>query len=243
MNGLMIVGTDTGVGKTTLCELLLYDARERGEALGIYKPVCTGSEQGSSGEACWSDIERLHRASGECWSRDDICPQRFSAPAAPPVAAAAEGRQVVEAELSAGLDRWRRLANTVIVEGVGGLLCPVTDCLTIADLALRWSLPLIVVSANRLGTINHTLLTLETAQRRGIQVAGWVLNHTQPADTVSASNAGEIRKHTEVPLLGELAFAGIGELQSGRSSPRMFHGRGVHTLADLMALAQPIAMA
>jgi dethiobiotin synthetase len=239
MNGLMIVGTDTGVGKTTLCELLLADAVARSASVGIYKPVCTGSDLNEQGGEIWSDVERLYRASGERYRREEICPQRFHAPLAPPVAAAIEGQRVDSALLTSGLDRWRQSVDTLIVEGVGGLLCPVTEQLTIADLARHWNTPIVVVAANRLGTINHTLLTLEVAERRGLLVAGWVLNHLQADDGASAiSNAREIRQRTSVPFLGEIPFQAGGELQTAHSSSRMFIGRDVRSLGDILSLAR-----
>ncbi len=241
MNGLMIVGTDTGVGKTMLCELLLADARERGVHVGIYKPVCTGSERDATGHERWSDIERLQAATGGRWATDDVCPQRFRLPAAPPVAATAEGRCVDEGKLNDGLERWRDLAEILIVEGVGGLLCPITERRTISDLAFEWKMPIVVVSANRLGTINHTLLTLELAQRRGLQVAGWVLNHVEQGDSAAtATNAEEIRKRTSIPFLGEIVFASTSELQTGQTSSRMFIERSARSLCDILSLARAV---
>ncbi len=241
MNGLMIVGTDTGVGKTTLCELLLSDAVARRANVGIYKPVCTGSECGTRGNNKWSDIERLHQASGERFGRDDICPQRFHAPLAPPIAAELEGRHIDEELLSAGLERWRTVVDTLIIEGVGGLLCPISERLTIADLAKLWRVPIVVVAANRLGAINHTLLTLEVAERRGLTVAGWVLNHVEPDGAeLAETNVQAIRARTGIVLQAEIPFWGTGELQSSVTSSRMLMGREVQTLADILSLSGAI---
>lgn len=240
-NGLLIVGTDTGVGKTTLCELLLADAAASGARVGVYKPVCTGSEVDSHGHARWSDIERLHAAAGGRFERELICPQRFHAPLAPPVAARLKGREVDEGLLSAGLDAWRPLVDTLIVEGVGGLLCPVTDRLTIADLAQQWRLPLVVVSASRLGTINHTLLTLEVAESKGITVAGWIMNQLDAAGRDAApANITEIVRRTAAPFLGEIASASAGRLHGENALSRMFIGREGVSLSGIVALSRPI---
>jgi dethiobiotin synthetase len=239
-NALMIVGADTGVGKTTLCELLLADAAPAAR-VGIYKPVCTGCEVDSQGHASWSDIERLHTASGGQFQRDLICPQRFDAPLAPPVAAQLEGRCVNEPMLFAGLDVWRSHVDTLIIEGVGGLLCPISDTLTIADLASRWNVPIVIVSASRLGTINHTLLTLEVAEGRGLTVVGWIMNHLDAAGRDAApANIAEIARRTNVPFLGEIAYAASGQLHGEYASSRMINGREGVSLSGIVALSRPI---
>ncbi|MDA1212702.1 MAG: ATP-dependent dethiobiotin synthetase BioD, partial [Planctomycetota bacterium] len=96
----------------------------------------------------------------------------------------------------------------VLVEGIGGLLCPVTETETIADLAVAWDLPLLIVARAGLGTINHTLLTIEGAQQRGLTVKGVLLNETEPVtDDLSAPfNATEIARHTNASIWGVLPY-------------------------------------
>lgn len=241
MKGLMIVGTDTGVGKTTLCELLLTDAVSRGESVGIYKPVCTGSELDNAGNAIWNDIERLHAASGGTFDRDCICPQRFHAPLAPPVAAKCERRDIDSELLVDGLAAWQGRVETLLIEGVGGLLCPVSEEMTVADLSRNFNVPIIVVSANRLGTINHTLLTLEVARQRGLEIAGWVMNHVELGDaTLLASNVTEICRRTDTRFLGEITFQQTHRLQFANHSTKMFAGSPPELLRDIWSFARPI---
>lgn len=241
MNGLMIIGTDTGVGKTTLCEAILTKAVANGQKLGIYKPVCTGSEPDSEGKSLWSDIERLHAACLGVFDRELICPQRFHAPLAPPVAASLEGQQVDVDRLQSGCEAWRQYTDLLLIEGVGGLLCPIAESLTVADLATWWNAPLIVVSSNRLGTISHTLLTLEVAQYRRLKIAGWVMNQIENGnDELLATNTAEIRSRTDVPFLGTLAFDAVHRLQWEKPSSRILTGGDTESVQELLALARPL---
>lgn len=176
MKTLLITGTDTAVGKTWITSLLLRNLAAAGLAIGGYKPVCSGAEHSPENGVFWSDVERLQQAGSTRMEIDVICPQRFLAPLAPPLAAGLEKRVVDETLLLAGLDRWQQHADYVIVEGAGGLLCPISHSLTVADLASQLESPLVVVAANRLGVINHTLLTVQTAMARGLDVAAIILN-------------------------------------------------------------------
>lgn len=200
--GLFITGTDTGVGKTWVTVQIARALRAAGKHVGIYKPVCTGSRT-ESGRVVWDDVEQHLRALGETGSSDRICPQRFHAPLSPPVSARLEGLEVRDDLISSGLRWWFGRVDVLLVEGVGGLLCPLTVSSVIADFAAETRFPLIVVARSGLGTINHTLLTVETAQRRGLSVAGIVLNSPDgPTDTAAArTNRAEIAARTEVPIL------------------------------------------
>lgn len=102
-----------------------------------------------------------------------------------------------------GLDAWRSECDIVVVEGAGGLLCPLTDKLTMADLAAQFGFPLLIVARLGLGTINHTLLTVEVARRRGLRVAGIVFNEPThiSEDLSSESNAAEVAARCDVPVL------------------------------------------
>lgn len=211
MRGLFITGTDTGVGKTEVTCRIAISLRAEGVVVGAYKPVCTGAEhegaRGSS-ELGWRDVDRLFQALGGEFPEERICPQRFAAPLAPPAAARQEGSRVDPALLRAGAEWWRSRAAVLLVEGVGGLLSPLTESETVADLAADLGFPLVIVAADRLGTINHTLLTLEAARRRGLAVAGIVLNRlTAESDPSSESNADEIARRGGAPVLGTLPHA------------------------------------
>ncbi|MEZ6057596.1 MAG: dethiobiotin synthase [Planctomycetaceae bacterium] len=217
MQGLFITGTDTGVGKTHVTTAALRALRKQGIRVGGYKPVCSGarpiSPEGMT--YCWDDVEQIHAALGGEFPRELICPQTYFAPLAPPIAAAQEGREVDAIALRAGALAWRTGVvgsppiELLLVEGAGGFLSPITRFETNADLAVDLQFPVVIVSPNRLGTINQTLLTIEAIRSRGLTVAGVVLNSLSPDDDGSREgNAREIQKFGGVNILGELPFAG-----------------------------------
>lgn len=218
--GLFITGTDTGVGKTHVASIIVRELRSAGHRVGAYKPVCSGAMQASGG-VIWDDIERLRNALGETCPDDAICPQRFLAPLAPPVAARLEGRTVDSELLLAGAQWWNDRADVLVVEGAGGLLAPVTGTATVADLAQEFGYPLVIVSRCGLGTINHTLLTVEASRNRRLPIAGIVLNQSSPEDdrSLAESNAAEIERRGGVPVLGLLDW--------GSSDGLHRHGRPV----------------
>ncbi len=206
MRGLFITATDTDVGKTWITSLIARELVRSGTRVGVYKPACSGAERDGDGEF-WPDLRSLGDATGNAFSIDEMCPQRFRAPLAPPVAAKREGRVVDAKLLRSGVEVFRD-QDCVLVEGVGGLLCPMTDSHTIVDLAADLKFPLLVIARPNLGTINHTLLTLATARQRGLDVCGVVLNQASEAPVDSgfvASNAEQIERFGETQVL---AFCG-----------------------------------
>ncbi|MBT4867151.1 MAG: dethiobiotin synthase [Planctomycetaceae bacterium] len=202
--GLLVTGTDTGVGKTCVASLVARESRKQGLNVGVYKPACSGAEQGADGEPFWADVEELSQATGGAHPHDRICPQCFRAPVAPPVAARLEGREVDNALLTGGVRWWQERVELLIVEGVGGLLCPLSDAKTVADLAEELQLPLLIVARLGLGSINHTLLTVEVAQSRRLSIAGIVLNEVNQPDNLAdeRDDPAEISKLCGVPILG-----------------------------------------
>ena len=185
MQTILVTGTDTGVGKTWLSSLLVRQFRSHGLSVGAYKPVCSGAEHDESGSSIWSDVEVLRSACGDSPPIDLVCPQRFQAPVAPNVAARLEGRDVDDALLLNGVEPWRSRAEWLVVEGAGGIFCPLSNQSTVMDLATGLQAPVIVVAANRLGVISHTRLTVEAIQTRGLSVAAVVLNDTGPTSSQS----------------------------------------------------------
>lgn len=207
--GLIVTGTDTHVGKTAVAAAIVRLLRNEQRKTGAYKPVVSGAVQTVAGPV-WEDAAVLSAALGNEFPLERIAPQRFLLPLAPPVAAEKEERAVDSGLLSAGAEWWRARVDYLVVEGAGGLLSPVTATQSVADLARDLGFPLLIVARAGLGTINQTLLTCEAAERRGLSIAGIVLNQSQPAaagDEVSvADNAREIAARTTAPLLGTLAF-------------------------------------
>ena len=209
--GLFITGTDTGVGKTYIAALIARLLAKTGRCVGVYKPAASGCAADAQGRLVSDDAVALWESAGRPGDLEHVCPQRFSAPLAPHLAARAEGRTIDATLLRTGLDYWRQRSDIVLIEGAGGLMSPLGDEEYVADLALGFGFPLVVISRNVLGTINATLQTLFTARayRGGLSVAGVVLNQPHPpaADDISiASNPGEIAARSTAPLLATVEF-------------------------------------
>ncbi|WP_437224889.1 dethiobiotin synthase [Planctomicrobium sp. SH661] len=212
MHGLFITGTDTGVGKTYLTCLLARRLAQRGLSVGVYKPACSGAdEEGQS----WPDLDRLSQAIDGRFPLDWICPQAFLAPLAPPAAARLEGKSVDSQLLRSGVDRWKGAVDVLLVEGVGGWMCPLTDSETIADLARDLRFPVLTVAANRLGMISQTLLTLQAVKFSGLPTAGAVVNQADSGDDgTSDSNMRLLRQLSNVPLFGPVSWNAAGTERS-----------------------------
>ncbi|MCE9577848.1 MAG: dethiobiotin synthase [Deltaproteobacteria bacterium] len=193
MIGAFITGTDTDVGKTHItCALAAELAREK--RVAAVKPVESGCTEGPGGLVA-SDAEKIAAAAGGWQSADGRCLYRFAAPLAPAVAARLVRRSVDIAECVGFVKAVAAEADLVLVEGAGGWRVPLTDEETIADLARRLGLPVLIVGRAGLGTINHTVLTAEAVARDGCELLGVVLS-VRPGDSLSAamSNADEIAR-------------------------------------------------
>lgn len=198
--GVFIGGTDTGVGKTRVGVALVRALRARGLRVGAMKPVETGV--GDEGPA---DARALREAAGGSDPLDDVCPQRFAMPAAPSVAARAEGRSLDLTAIDAAHARLRERHDFLVVEGAGGLLVPLDTEHCMADLARRFGLPLLLVARAALGTINHTRLTLEAARARGLEIAGLVVCHADGVlSAADAANLAELRERERALWVGEI---------------------------------------
>jgi len=203
--GLFITGTDTDVGKTYVACMIARQMVRRGVSVGAYKPACSGAEIDHSGTSVWRDVVELSKAIGGC-DLSRISPQCFRAPLAPPVAAKLEGTNVNSNLLRTGAQWWHGQVDLLLIEGAGGLLCPMTESETVADLAADFGYPLIIVARLGLGTINHTLLTAEAAQHRGLAIAGIILNEGDlpVAEAQAKTNPAELAARCKIPLLGVL---------------------------------------
>jgi len=205
MKTLFVSGTDTEVGKTWVSAHILRALRRSGRRVGAWKPVCSGAVD-CNGRRIWQDIQALADAiEGNAPAEnteyaatliDRICDQRFDLPMAPNIAARHEGRVVSDAILLAGPERWRNHADLVVVEGAGGLLSPASETLLGADLAAQLRMPILLVAANRLGTIHQTLATIEAAQARGLEIKAVILNEVSPQvpKILRDANESELRR-------------------------------------------------
>jgi dethiobiotin synthetase len=190
MKSLFVTGTDTDAGKTWISCLLIRQLTAPAVRVAAYKPACSGADTVDN-TLRWNDIDALADTLGSDTDPAHICPQRFTAALAPNVAARQENRQIDEQLLLNGFRHWQTTADYLVVEGVGGLLCPLSDQTTVADLASAMKIPLLIVAANRLGVINHTALTIDAAEKRHLPIAAVVINETtasQSEDTTVLRN-------------------------------------------------------
>lgn len=200
MKGLFVTGTDTGVGKTHVSAALIRLMTGAGMSVCPRKPVEAGCEV-LDGRRLPADAQRLRQAAGNTSPLERVCPFPLLAPLSPDRAAALEGAhiemdQVVAAcAPQAGCDR-------LLVEGAGGFFSPLTADGLNADLAQRLQLPVLLVVADRLGCINHTLLTLEAIRHRALEVHAIVLNRPQPASAAAAmDNRADLERLTGLPVI------------------------------------------
>jgi dethiobiotin synthetase len=200
--GCFLTGTDTGVGKTHVAALLVKARRRRGiDCVGM-KPICCGARR---------DAELLHAASDGAIPLNDVNPVWLRTPAAPYTAAMIENRSVNVALIKSTFANLRRVHDSIIVEGVGGWLVPITREYFVSDLAAEIGLPIVVVVANKLGALNHTLLTVEAIRARGLTCAGIVLNHAEPSlgenvRIVTTTNRSVLESLVDLPILLEVAY-------------------------------------
>jgi dethiobiotin synthetase len=201
--GFFITGTDTDVGKTFVGALIVRALRAAGvDAVG-FKPICCGGRE---------DAERLCEAGEGRVTLNDVNPVWLRPPLAPYAAAMVEGRMVDLALVRETFTRLRAEHEAVIVEGAGGWLVPILRDFSVADLAAEFALPVLVVAANRLGAINHTLLTVRAVKASELRCAGVILNHVRessPEDAAVVTNRAvleELLADEEVPVLGEVGF-------------------------------------
>jgi dethiobiotin synthetase len=174
MRGVFVTGTDTAVGKTVVAGAIAAAVRARGERVAVYKPVVTGLDDPVV--PGWPrDHELLAAAAGV--SPEAVAPHRFGPPVSPHLAAELAGVELdLDAMvLAAGAAAAEAGTEILIAEGVGGLLVPLTRERTVRDLAVALGLPLVIAARPGLGTISHTLLTIEAARAAGLAVAGVVV--------------------------------------------------------------------
>lgn len=192
---LLVTGTDTGVGKTYVTRLLVAALRDAGlDAVG-YKPVACGDRE---------DARLLAEASGGL-DPDLVNPVYLQTPVAPYVAGLLENRTISPEPLIEGYRVLASAHEIVIVEGAGGWEVPIAPGFRISDLARELALPVLLVAANRLGALNHILLTVEAIRSKALICAGLVLNQLDDElDTAMITNKGVVEDLSGVPLLDHL---------------------------------------
>jgi dethiobiotin synthetase len=199
MRGVFVAGTDTGVGKSIVAAAVCAGLAACGEKVAAFKPAVTGlNEEGPEGWA--RDHELLASVATAGQSPDDVAPHRYGPPVSPHYAAELAGEQIEPNEVLAKARNLADHADALVCEGVGGLLVPLTSGYLIRDLALDLGLPVLLAARPGLGTINHTLLSLEAARTAGLDIRGVVMT-PWPGDDPALADSNR----RTVELIGNVA--------------------------------------
>jgi dethiobiotin synthetase len=205
VRGVFVTGTGTEVGKTVVAAVLARTAAAAGARVAVFKPAVSGLDEGGE-----PDHALLRRASGSAQSDDDIAPYRYGPPVSPHLGAELAGEQIDPALLREAAERAGAEADVLVVEGVGGLLVPLTLGYLVRDFARELALPVVIAAGPGLGTINHTLLTVEGVRAVGLEVAAVVLTPwpAEPGD-LERSNREAIERlgRVRVETLQEIDIA------------------------------------
>ena len=203
MNGYFITGTDTDVGKTVVTACLATLFKSQGMDVGVMKPIETGVDPECSSSAN-SDTKFLIEITANTDQEEEVCPYRLKIPASPHQAAQMAGTKIAISTLLEKFKVLKSRHDIMLVEGIGGLLVPITPNYDVSDLALETGLPLIIVSRFRIGTLNHTLLTINAAKQKGLKIKGFILNQQESGElnNVEKQQGKLIEEFSGIPMLG-----------------------------------------
>jgi dethiobiotin synthetase len=199
--GYFVTGTGTGVGKTLVSCALLHAFRACGKSAVGMKPVVAGCENGK-----WADVELLAAASNIEAPRELVNPYALVPPIAPHIAAKQVGVQIDMTVIRRACLKLQKIADIVIVEGVGGFLVPLNDHQDSADMAKALGLPVVLIVGMQLGCLNHALLTAQAVRAAGLPLAGWVANRIELHMASFDENVFALKQRLGCPLLGVLPF-------------------------------------
>ena len=197
-----VTGTDTGVGKTLISCALLHGLAAQGKRVAGMKPVAAGCDDDGQNE----DVLQLRAAGNVAVDHGQINPYCFAPAIAPHLAAQLAGASIDVGHILASYSALAGQAEVLIVEGVGGFLVPLNDGQDGGDLARQLGLPVILVVGMRLGCLNHTLLTVEAINQRGLTLAGWVANIVDPGMAMIEQNIAALQQRIAAPLLGTVPY-------------------------------------
>lgn len=202
--GIFITGTDTDVGKTVVAAGLAMALKDRGLKVGVMKPVATGCVGLEKRLVSYDAAYLMEAAENEYTGL--LSPSRFRNPLSPNVAATLEKREVDLKHICKAYRELQKHYDYIIVEGIGGLMVPLANDYFVANLVREFELPLVVVARCGLGTINHTLLTIDAALVRGFEVKGIIFNRmpTTNISTAEITNPKVIHEVSGIPVLGTL---------------------------------------
>ncbi|MHC4552547.1 MAG: dethiobiotin synthase [Planctomycetota bacterium] len=190
-NGLFITGTDTGVGKTLITGGIAAVLRQQGLTVGVFKPIASGCRD--EGYLISDDTRFLAMCADAQYSLSVISPVTYKTPAAPITCVELEKRPINYEEIVTSYNYLCDNTDIVLVEGIGGAMVPIDDEHTVLDLAVEFDLPTVIVARPDLGTINHSLLTVEAVRNAGVPVAGLVISGYKALDaTVAEETAPDV---------------------------------------------------
>ena len=174
-SGLFVTGTDTGVGKTLIAGAIARILSDSGRKVGVFKPIATGCKHHWEGLVSDDTLFLSHCANSDL-AFSTITPVAYLTPAAPIVSAAHEARAIDFDAIAAAYRHICEDSDVVIVEGIGGVRVPLTEQFDLLDLAAEFNLPVVIVARPDLGTINHTLMTVDCVRSTTLPIAGVVIN-------------------------------------------------------------------
>ncbi|MCI0498362.1 MAG: dethiobiotin synthase [Planctomycetales bacterium] len=219
-SGLFITGTDTGVGKTLIAGGIAAVLRRQGHKVGVFKPIASGCRHDREGLVS-ADSEFLALCADADYPLSVITPVAYKTPAAPVTCAKREERPVDFEAIAAAYRYLCETCDVVLVEGIGGAMVPIDPQRTILDLAVEFDLPVVIVARPTLGTINHTLLTIQAVRNAGLPVAGVVISgyNAARADIAEETAPDVICEYGDTNLLAVVPFDEDSSVENGRLGP------------------------
>jgi dethiobiotin synthetase len=213
MRGVFVTGTGTEVGKTVVAAAIANTARRSGDRIAVFKPAVSGLVDYPLVPETWASAPRLpdhallRLAAGSAQGDDEVAPYRYGPPVSPHLAAELAGEPIDPDLLRGAALAATQDADLLVCEGVGGFLVPLTPAYLVRDLACDLRLPVVIVAEAALGTINHTLLTIEAVRTAGLEVASVVLNRwpddpsaMERSNLETIERLGRVRVETLPPL-------------------------------------------
>jgi dethiobiotin synthetase len=200
VHGVFVTGTGTEVGKTVVAAVLAREAAGHGRSVSVFKPAVSGLDDYAAGGAA-PDHELLRQAAGSAQSDDEIAPYRYGPPVSPHLGAELAGERIDPGRLRSGAAAAAAAGDFLVCEGVGGFMVPLTLGYLVRDFARDLGLPVVIAAAPGLGTINHTLLTVDSVRGVGLEVAAVILTPwpNEPGH-VESSNREAIERLGRVPV-------------------------------------------
>lgn len=203
--GYFITGTDTGIGKTWSTVALMQYFKNQGQTVLGMKPIASGCDE-VDGSLKNEDALLIQQQGSIILPYKDVNPYAFALPVSPHIAAEQVGVEIVLDTIAEKYQQIEKLADIVLVEGVGGWLVPLNTQEDVADLALKLDLPVIVVVGIRLGCINQAKLTFAALQKTGVSCRGWIASCIERDMLMLDDNIRTLCQSTDMPLLAVLPY-------------------------------------